>query len=81
VQKIIEKKIQESFEIVHVDEKAYLNELVAYGLHFEGYKYDCLNSKLVEVPINVFQKKFTCATSCCSYKLSEQTYYYRNLRT
>jgi len=71
VQEIIEKKIQESFEIVHVDEKAYLNELVAYWLHFKGYKYDWLISKLVEVPIYVFQKKFTCATNCCRYKLLE----------
>jgi hypothetical protein len=40
VQEIIEKQIQESLEIIHVDEEAYLNELVAYWLHFKGYKYD-----------------------------------------
>jgi hypothetical protein len=34
----------------------YLNELVAYWLHFEGYKYDQLIGKLVEIPVNVFQK-------------------------
>jgi hypothetical protein len=81
VQEIIGKQIQESLEIVHVDEEAYLNELVAYWLHFEGYKYDWLIGKLVEVLINVFQKKFTCATSCYSYKFSEQTYYYHHLQT
>ncbi len=43
-------------EIVCVDEEAYLNKLVAYRLHFEGYKYDHVIDKLVEVPINVFQK-------------------------
>jgi len=42
-------------EIVHVGEEAYLNELVAYQLHFEGYKYDCLINKLIEVHVNVFQ--------------------------
>jgi hypothetical protein len=28
----------------------------AYQLHFEGYKYDLFNGKLVKVPIDVFQK-------------------------
>jgi hypothetical protein len=31
----------------------YLNELVAYHLQFEGYIYDRIISKLVEVPIIV----------------------------
>ncbi len=39
-----------------VDEEPYLNELVVYRLHFESYKYDEETGKLVEVPINVFQK-------------------------
>jgi hypothetical protein len=39
-----------------VDEEPYLNELVVYRLHFESYKYDQVTGKLVEVPINVFQK-------------------------
>ncbi len=43
-------------EIVRVDEKTYLNELVTYHLHFESYKYDCLINKLIEVHVNVFQK-------------------------
>jgi hypothetical protein len=43
-------------KIVRVNEEAYLNELVAYRLHFEGYKYDQLISKLVEVLVNVLHK-------------------------
>ncbi len=39
-----------------VDEEPYLNELVEYWLHFESYKYDQVTSKLVEIPVNVFQK-------------------------
>jgi hypothetical protein len=31
----------------------YLNELVAYHLQFEGYIYDRIIGKLVEVPIIV----------------------------
>ncbi len=53
---IIEKHIEESLEITCVDEEAYLNELVAYQLHFETYQYDQLTNKLVEVLVNVFQK-------------------------
>ncbi len=45
-----------SLEIIHVDEEAYLNEWVTYWLYFEGYKYDQLTSKLVEVTIIIFQK-------------------------
>ncbi len=56
VHEIIKKQILNSLEIVHVDEEAYLNERIAYWLHFEGYKYDQLTSKLVEVPIIIFQK-------------------------
>jgi hypothetical protein len=40
VEEITEKQIQKSLGIACVDEEAYLNELVAYQLHFEGYKYD-----------------------------------------
>lgn len=43
-------------DIAHVDEEAYLSELVAYLLHFERYKYDQLTSKLVEIHVDVFQK-------------------------
>ncbi len=43
-------------EIVCANEEVYLNELVAYQLQFEGYKYDWFNNKLVKVPINVSQK-------------------------
>jgi hypothetical protein len=57
-----------------VDEEAYLNELVAYQLQFEGYKYDHFSGKLVKVPIIVSQKfspveVTTVATSstCCHY--------------
>jgi hypothetical protein len=48
--------VQDSLEIASANEEAYLNELVAHWLHFEGYKYDRITSKLVEVPINVLQK-------------------------
>jgi hypothetical protein len=53
VQEITKKQIQENLKIVCVNVEAYLNELVAYQLHFEGYKYDQLISKLVEVLVNV----------------------------
>ncbi len=56
VHEIIKKQIQNNLEIVHVDEEAYLNEWVTYWLYFEGYKYDQLTSKLVEVTIIIFQK-------------------------
>ncbi len=39
-----------------MDEKAYLNELVAYLLQFEAYTCDLFNNKVVEVPIIVSQK-------------------------
>jgi hypothetical protein len=56
MQEIIEKQIQDSLDITHANEKAYLNELVVYWLHLESYKYDQVIGKLVEIPINVFQK-------------------------
>ncbi len=43
-------------DIACANEEAYLNELVGYQLHFEGYKYDQLINKLIEIPVNVFQK-------------------------
>jgi hypothetical protein len=43
-------------EITHAYEETYLNELVAYQLQFEGYKYDRLTCKLVEVLVIVFHK-------------------------
>jgi hypothetical protein len=54
VEEITKEQIQDSLEIVHVDEEAYLYELVACQLHFEGYKYEQLIGKLVEVLVNVF---------------------------
>jgi hypothetical protein len=57
MQEITKEQFQKSLEIPCANVKAYLNELVTYRLHFEGYKYDQVTSKLVEVPItNVFQK-------------------------
>ncbi len=50
----MEEKIQDNLEIICADEEAYLNKLIAYRLQFEGYIYDQLSDKLVEVPINVF---------------------------
>ncbi len=52
----MKEQIQNSLEIVHTDEEAYMNELVAYRLQFDGYTYDQLISTLIEVPIIVFQK-------------------------
>jgi hypothetical protein len=40
VKEITKGQIQDSLEIVHLDEETYLNELVAYQLQFEGYTYD-----------------------------------------
>ncbi len=57
MQEFVKEQFQESLEIIHASEEAYLNELVAYRLHFESYKYDQFISKLVEVLVNVFQKK------------------------
>jgi hypothetical protein len=54
VQEIMKEQIQDNLEIAHVDEKAYMKELVAYQLQFEGYKYDRLTCKLVEVHVIVF---------------------------
>jgi hypothetical protein len=36
----MEEYIKDNLEITCGDEKAYLNELVAYWLQFEGYKHD-----------------------------------------
>lgn len=35
-------------EVTHVDEEAYLFELVAYRVQFLEYRYDRLSSKLIE---------------------------------
>ncbi len=40
VQEITEDQIQNNLEIVHANEEAYLNELVAYQLQFKDYTYD-----------------------------------------
>jgi hypothetical protein len=40
IQKIREEHIQDSLELPHADEDAYLNELVAYMLKFQGYKHN-----------------------------------------
>jgi hypothetical protein len=37
---IMEEHTQDSLEIVHEDEEAYLNVLVVHQLQFESYKYD-----------------------------------------
>ncbi len=50
----MEEQIQDSLEIACAYEEVYLNELVAYWLQFDGYTYDRLNSKLVEVHGTVF---------------------------
>jgi len=42
--------------MARADEEAYLNELVTYRLKFEGYMYDWLSAKLVEIPVKVFKK-------------------------
>jgi UDP-galactopyranose mutase len=54
IHEIMEEQIQDNIKIVYANEKAYLNELLAYQLQFEGYTYDQLSNKLVEVPFNVF---------------------------
>ncbi len=56
MQEITKTYIQESLDIARANEVVYLNELVAYWLHFEGYKYDQLTSKLVEIHVDVFKK-------------------------
>jgi hypothetical protein len=42
------KKNQNNLEVTHVDEEAYLFELVAYRVQFLEYRYDRLSSKLIE---------------------------------
>ncbi len=39
-----------------MNEDAYLNELVTYWLKFEGYIYDQLSPKLVEVHVKISQR-------------------------
>jgi len=50
----VEEQIQDSLEITCAYKEAYLNELVTYQLYFDGYTYDWINGKLVEVPITIF---------------------------
>lgn len=52
----MEEYIYNSLEIACVDEEAYLNKLVAYQLQFEGYTYDKITNKLVEVHVIVSHK-------------------------
>ncbi len=73
MREIIEKQIQESFQIICVAEEAYLNELVAYRLHFEGYKYDWLIDKLAKVPV---LGTLANLNNYCGYKFSKETYCY-----
>jgi hypothetical protein len=40
MQEITEEHVQKGLDIACAYEEAYLNELVTYRLHFEGYKYD-----------------------------------------
>ncbi len=51
----MEEYIHDNLEIAHANEEAYLNELVAYWLHFESYTSDQFSSKLDEVFIIVSQ--------------------------
>ncbi len=39
---------RDNLEIAHADEEAYMFELVVYEMQFLKYKYDQLNSKLIE---------------------------------
>jgi hypothetical protein len=63
----MEEYIHENLEIAHANEEAYLNELVAYWLHFESYTSDWLNSKLDEVLIIVSQLVQTTTTDMNSW--------------
>jgi beta-lactamase class D len=58
-QEITKEWIQEILNITHVDEEAYLNELVAYQLHFEDL-YDQLIGKLDKVHVNFFKGVHMC---------------------
>jgi hypothetical protein len=52
--------IQDNLEITHVNEEAYLNELVAYRLQVEGYMYDQFHNKLVEIFVTVSHNFHMC---------------------
>ncbi len=52
----MEEQIQKKLEISCVDEEAYLNELVTCQLQFDGFTFDQLIGKLVEVLVTIFQK-------------------------
>ncbi len=43
-------------KIAHANEEAYLNELIAYRLQFDGYTYDQLTRNLIKVSIIISQK-------------------------
>jgi hypothetical protein len=49
----MKEQIQDSLERVHADEEAYLNELITYMFKFQGYKYDQLNVKPIEVFVEI----------------------------
>ncbi len=55
-EQITKEQIQNSLELVYMDEEAYLNELVAYKLKFQGSTYDQLNAKLVEVHVETSKR-------------------------
>lgn len=56
VQEITHEQIQDNLEMVHANEDAYLNKLVTYWLKFEGYTYDWLSTKLVEILAEISQR-------------------------
>ncbi len=61
-------------EIIRANEEAYLNELVAYQLQFDGYIYDWLTGKLCEVHVTTFIKKIICVGNDYNYKFLEWIY-------
>ncbi len=57
---ITKEQIQYNLELTRDDEEAYLNEMFAYKLKFQGYKYDQLITKLIETLVKVSQKILLC---------------------
>ncbi len=55
-QTITNERIQDNLEMVCANEDAYLNKLVTYWLQFEGYTYDWLSTKLVEIHVEISQR-------------------------
>jgi len=55
---ITKEHIQNNLEIVHGNEKVYLNELVVYRLQLDGYTYDWLIGKPIKVS-DIISYKFS----------------------